>query len=98
MKPRQMRLELAPSCDGAHTLLRLFGELPTYLPQADFREMIVLLSAWSGQPAELVLRADCPDGRWLDWWESAAMAVPMAQLEVRYTMEWDPTEPDQPAQ
>jgi hypothetical protein len=79
----QIQIRVEPSHDGTLTRLRLSGETLIGTPP-DFGDLVDCLATWSGVPVELVLPADCLDGRWFDEWTALVEWLPVDLLQIRF--------------
>jgi len=90
-RPGQISVHLNPQCEGAFTRWRLFGSTLTTAPHEQVREMMRMLSQWSGGPVEFVLPAEAGPDAWFDWWADAIAPLPVRHLELRFALPPCPT-------
>jgi hypothetical protein len=85
-RPGQISIRLRPQCDGAFTRWQLSGSTVTTAPPEQVRDLMRMLSHWSGSPVELVLPAEDGSAEWFDWWADTIAPLPARRLEVRFAL------------
>lgn len=84
MQKRQITMWLEPWSEETRMRLRLIGSLPMWLPLSEARNLITLLSGWSGWPVECVLFADKETEGWCGWWAARLADIPGLCLRIRH--------------
>ncbi len=81
-------LRLQQAQDGTScTQVYLRGSVPTAPPAGEVKQLLALLSQWSGSPVELVLSVDAGSVAWFELWGDATAEVPVRHLQVRFTLD-----------
>lgn len=91
MGKAELTLELRPWRDGAYTLISLRGAVATVPQPKEVRQLLSVLSWWSGAPVDVALSVDGTNAgsRWLEVWDDVLKRVPARHLQLGFVLSRD---------